>query len=384
MFMLQREVFALTLLLPAFAVLLTRGHAASAALCGVAFALAASIKPTLLVGMPAVVVWLWVRHPERARRSITLLLAASAATMAMVAGLMAWMGILGGFLEMARNYWPMYAAIDDGAIGGGIADHVTRLFGILTSAHVQWMAPALVGAWISWQSADEVVRDRLALLLLLMAAFLVYPLLGHGRHHEWLPFIYFAIMLAVTPLRPLQGSGGVSLAKAMAFLLLVVVTGQLAWLPDRLVRQMAVGDARSPSRKAVLELGERARAHGPEAHAQLLEWMDGGATALLAAGIPPATAFVYDLPFYHHTSTPYVRGLRDRFIDEISAELPPLIIRRNASGQPIVAGPGTNEPFRRVDALLSHYEICYRTDDLLLYHRRGVDWHSDAETSRAR
>jgi hypothetical protein len=349
----------------------------AAASCGAAFALAASIKPTLMVGMPALLAWLWLRRREAAWSAIAWVTIGFAATVVSIAGALWSIGVLPAFLDVAWNYWPLYAEIDDGIAGTAtITDAARRAWVILASAQVQWLAPATLAGWIAWRSGDHAVKDQVALLALMSLAYLAYSVLGHGRVHEWIPFFYFTIVLATVSLGRMPGNA-VSLARAVAFLALLFVAGRLVWLPERFVRQVTLGHPHSVAMQMQLALAERARLHGGDhVRGQLLEWMDGGATAMLVAGVEPATAFFYDLPFHHHTSTPYVRALRDRFIRELTADPPDIIVRRSAR-PPIVSGPDNARPFHRLEAMLLDYELCYEAADLELYHRRGVPWRHD-------
>jgi hypothetical protein len=114
---------------------------------------------------------------------------------------------------------------------------------------------------------------------------------------------------------------------------------------------------------------------------QPLDWAAIGVVhGMLIAQAPPATSFLYSFHFYHHISTPYIRDLRSRFIEQFDEADPAFVIEGRptlaAEGQrgrtlPWVGGKDTTRHFPALETrLLERYLPVLRSHKFTIWERR--------------
>ena len=370
-YMLEREAMAMVPVLAGVLVLSwprLSGNAGTV-LAGIAFGATAWIKPTLAIAWPFVLVWLWWR--ERRVRAIAAFLAGLALTALPVALYLLWTGSLGAFLDVVRHLWPAYAAYAPARVGWEAFAPATPL---------RWLAPAAVGAWLSWRSGNAREQQLVTLLAALAIAYAIYPALGHFWANEWLPLQYIAIALAAgclalvrKPSRSVTKSPLPDLPDLRAHFALIffmAFVGRYVWLPDEFLRQLATGNPHSAQLSEALGVASALEARGGSAlRAQPLDYNDGALTVMLAARSTLATSFIWDpgaLP-----DSPYVRSLRERLIAELVARPPDILIWSEYSiASATNAG---NDTYRELEAFMRDYRPILRTASLVVYEHQAVD-----------
>jgi hypothetical protein len=195
--------------------------------------------------------------------------------------------------------------------------------------------------------------------------FWLYPAVsGQFWLYHWLPLLYFS-MACVGLLatghegRPLSGLIGTAIMYGSA----IVVAFPIVFGDIPHPRKEGVAGV---ERMAAL-LRERLRDGDT---VQPMDWTSAGALhGLLLARARPATSFLYDFHFYHHVSTPYIKGLRQRFLDEMKTASPRFVVRGQAG--PFPTGPDTSRHFPELDRLLEANYIPVLVDPSYVVYELG-------------
>ncbi|MBD3349411.1 MAG: hypothetical protein GF400_09495 [Candidatus Eisenbacteria bacterium] len=396
---LQREYIVLLPVAAAAAVVTSRRRWPEAAkwlTVGALFGVAGVIKPGAAIGFPAVVCYgVWESAASARRyaltpgrvvastpgrvvaftpgRVIAYSLLGFALPVAAVALHLASLGALDDFLGIARGYWPLYTelsrtheVVEGSTRAGYLAREWVKLGGLSI-----WLLPAVAGSFFALFRSELGASDRrrIALLAGLAVCYALYPLIG-GKFwtYHWLPFAYFAAVLASLSL---ISRGPVR---------------HLQWIPvGALVLAVAVG-VRPPS-----ELGAQVRGDDwlpREVHradqiagyleenllegdtVQPLDWTGGALHAMLMAGAPVATRYVYDFHFYHHVSSAYIQELRKDFMDDLREARPRFIVRVETM-RPWVSGEDTVRRYSALDRFIaSEYRVARSGIGYTIHERR--------------
>jgi len=278
---------------------------------------------------------------------------------------LAWLSFthaLTPFLEIAKNYWPLYAQVNgEMAVNAGTArwlfilNQLWRLGG-----NGLWLIPALAGVYL-------VPRDqkRNAYLLASLAlCYAIYPAFsGQFFPYHYLPFVYFIILLASLALtfRP-----SFLFPLSSSILLLVILLNIRP--PSAILRQIEgrpIAAAGSRADQISLYLAK----HLEEGDTvQPLDWTGGALLAMLETRAPIATPYVFDFYFYHHVSSPYIQSLRADFLSDLQASRPRFIIEVTAIDKPWVSGEDTSRDFPELRVFLEgNYSVTIQEDDYVIY-----------------
>ncbi|MEP6914166.1 MAG: hypothetical protein ABJC89_00910 [Acidobacteriota bacterium] len=374
---LQREYFGLLTTAAALAIVLTRGLAPwiKAAASGVLVGMAMTMKPQAVLVLPALFVFIWVeagRHrPARPRGALAV---ATAAGLAVPLGLMLlylWRNqALRPFADMVRHYWPLYNELSGSRphyvlpAGSRLSYHLGHalMFGIHPGLPL--LAAASVGFAVSWRGGAFSDQDRNIVRLLIGligGAWAAVAVAGKFWPYHWLPFNYFAILLASLALvEPRIATARRGATVAAMFLLLGI---GLPWRVVPFWRPFDFPFAR------VQEISSYLEQHlAPGDTVAPLDWTEGAAHAMLIARAPLGMPFLYDFHFYHHVSSPYVRQLRQRLLDSFAASPPRFVIRVPRLA---FAGPDTSMAFPELDRFLSaRYEKAVDGQGYEIWQRR--------------
>jgi hypothetical protein len=346
---------------------------------GVLFGVAATIKPTSLIGLPAVVAFgiadargsedgvrAWIRAPVFGAIGVLLPVALTALHLASL-------GALDDFVSMARNYWPLYTELSRTHVVVSGAERAGYLLGewVDLGGRTVWLAPALLGSVFVFAGSKRGSRERRLLLLLvaLTASYCLYPVLG-GKFwtYHWFPFSYYAVLLAslalATPVR----------WKRLAWVpvaALVVAAALGVRPPGVLIGQLKGYEWAHPKAERADRIAGYLREElRPGDTVQPLDWTGGALHAMLLAEARLATPFIYDFHFCHHVSTEYVRALRERFVSALEAD-PPRFIIRTETMRPYVSGEDTERTFRAVDDFVSrNYTTAHAGFGYRVYERK--------------
>lgn len=372
---LQRE-FLLLLPVAAAAMLLHEERlpvALRAVLSGALLGVATTIKPHAIVAGP-VLLGVLLRDAEEGRRPVRSRLAlASIWVVGLTApiGLVcAWLwsaGALGAFVDIVTQYWPLYTSLTGAPpyrVVSGV-ERVRELAGgyatLVTTKRLAWTLAAVLGSTmvVRGLARGHRVSGRLWLVPGLTLAFSFYPVVaGKFWHYHWLPFGYFAALtcaLAVADrARGWSGPG--------AWVLVLFCLGMPWPRADvdphnalRLVHAREIADQ--------LIAGLR-----PGETVQALDWTGVALHAMLLARAPAATPFLEDVHFHHHVSHPYIRGLRERFLSDLTRAAPRFVIEVEQAGWD--TQPETAREFPALQAWLAgSYRVTLERPGLRVHER---------------
>jgi len=332
---------------------------------GLCFGAAFLIKPHVVLGLP--IVFLLLVLEERARRGspgwfgswmIGLACLTGVGFLLPVGGMAfsLWRnGGLGPFIEMARNYWPLYTRMTGGHEIVSAAERTTYLWKSYWEFNgLQGLfTPAALGVFLMLANAPALrPRRRLvAALLLLTFVYSLYPVLaGKFWPYHWLVFLYFLCVLAALCVVDQPGATRriLKIFPYAAFLLAVFVQPPMWRALAHQVRgevyydeKIERGDAMAAFLRARLRPGDRV---------QPLDWTGGTHQAMLAVRAELATPFLVDSCFYHDLSNPFIQRLRRRFLDSLQAAKPRFILRVLKRDMP--RGPDTTSHFLELEEVL--------------------------------
>lgn len=355
-----------------------------AVVIGLLGGIAASIKPQLALGLPALFVYLCMNGPRRApqesagllRRLLPHGMLGLLGFVLVLALVFAWLWKSGGlphFWEMLSSYLPLHVQLTgDHEMITGMARlkylfASYREFGGLSLL----LIPAMLGVYIALSESDRSSHKRLvALLFSLMALYSIYPALsGQFWDYHWMPFIYFASLCAALSLSPPAGAARSLFRRVGPLLVFTMALFLLGGPSNDFVRQVTGREPHPPKTGRVDEIADYLRSTlQPGDKVQPLDWTEGALQAMLMTGTVIATPYLYDYHFYHHVSQPYIQTLRQRFLDRLAAEQPRFIIDVYAKPQP--SGADTEPEFPALDDYIdAHYVAVHEGDGFTVLER---------------
>jgi len=285
---------------------------------------------------------------------------------------LAYSGTLPSFLEIARNYWPLYAQINGEMEILPAADRWLFILKqtIRLGGNAVWLLPAGLGLILGESTfrAHPLRRQQIFTLAGLTLAYALYPAFsGQFFDYHWLPFLYFISLLAslcLLPNAPLRWQIAATLA------LLLVVAGNLR--PPVVVLRQIAGKPIAPLGGRVDRLAGFLQQHLQRGDTvQPLDWTGGTLQAMLISRASLATPFVFDFYFYHHVSHPYIQALRSRFLQALQSSPPRFIIEITSADKPWVAGLDTSHDFPALRTFLQeNYRLVQQKEDYVIYERR--------------
>ena len=259
---------------------------------------------------------------------------------------------LTAFWDMAVHYWPLYNALSGSPRPHVILSGAARVWYVLGHSltfgvhpGLPLLAAAVLGTWLVWPSSAAVPERRhtvITLVALAATSWLSVAVAGKFYAYHWLPFQYFAILLAAQGWpnsRAADRGGGVPLV-----ILVVLLTVGVPWRFGPFWRPFTFPFAR------VEAIATYLRTHlQPGDTVAPFDWTEGAAHAMLLARAPLGVPFLYNFPLYHHVSSPYVQALRRSVLDRMNRQPPSFIVR---VPQAPFAGPDTAATFDALDHLV--------------------------------
>ncbi|UCG50535.1 MAG: hypothetical protein JSW58_10020 [Candidatus Latescibacterota bacterium] len=348
-----------------------------AVVVGALFGLSASIKPHLAIGLPVVVVFMATAIPNGSSRNAALIRSVLKYGVVSIGGFLlvialpiVWLSRNGGLLEfwaMSTRYLPLYLKlIGEHEVMSGFKRWAQiydsyRQFG----GHAVLLASGVLGTYMAlFETKLSSRQSRLVVLLaVLTLLYSTYPVLaGQFFNYHWMPFTYFASLLAALLLRPFPTESQAGLRRGFAvlmFLFLIITTVRPA---SPFVRQLSGGEPAPPGHGRVDEIAGFLGTHlMPDDRVQPLDWTSGAVHALLLSHARVATPFVYDFHFYHHVSDPYIQNLRRKFITLLEREKPRFLVLMSDKDRPI--GEDTTTEFPELERFVdANYHVVLEGD----------------------
>jgi hypothetical protein len=353
-------------------------------LIGFLFGMCALIKPQAAIGLPLVLAFAISDVGREGRIGLaiaTRLIGAAAVSLAgfavplVAAGLYLWRnGALGSFIDIARNYWPLYHELTGYKMIATGALRVKYLFlnFIDLGGMRLWLLPATVGVCValvrSGLTASQ--KRRVKLLIGLLICYGVYVLLaGKFWPYHWLPFSYFIILLSsLCVIKQPQERGEAT--KRFPVVILFMTACLTVRPPHDFLNQIRGEPPTPPKDGRVDEIAAYLKSNLREGdRVQPIEGAGGALQAMLMTEVRLATPFYYDTCFYHHITSPYIQGLRRQFIESLSATAPRFVVWIDQD-VPWFFGEDTWCDFPELRFLLdTRYRVVFRGRHYEIYER---------------
>jgi len=353
-------------------------------LIGFFFGMAALIKPTVLIGFPAVLIYNLItankavsRNPYFYATSVGIALAGIALPIAAALVYLWRSGVLPDFIDIVTGYWPLYGELS------GFYRILTGLsilkFMLLTlrsfGDYGIWAVVGVISViwYFAFAKTEKKMGSLVTLLVILSVSYYIYPIFtGQFYFYHWIPFLYLiSLLCSISAVKFVAGERiPKGLLPISVFILAMIISIKL---PSGGFRNI-YGDheLEEPWGGRADEIAEVIRSRtGPGDAVQPLDWNSGAAQGLLLARAELATRFVYDFHFYHGTSSIYIMKLRDEFITELENAPPRLIVKIVDELEPRFFTPGTDEDFFELSDLIStEYIPIAEGDGYIIYERR--------------
>lgn len=342
-------------------------------LCGIAIL----IKPSMALAFVWILVWQGNEEGSWRKFGLKLPLWLSGALMPIVIAAL-WLkslGALGAFISIGRNYTPLYMTMNGShrVISGfdRLAYDLHHL--VYPDGDVKWGALIMIVVVpLIWRQLDSIVGLKRIVLLVtgVTVCFYLYPAFsGQFWRYHYLPFwAYCCITLSVglLPLlkRPDQRAPSYAALAASCIAFAYFSYGAL-----QTFRRTSILPTQKVATQVETYLSKRLK---PLDTVQPLDWTGGIVEGMMKAHARLATSFIYDFPFYHSVSTPYVRSLRLRFISELTVARPVFILERLGEDKPWPIGPDTTRSFPELHKFINaNYEIDAASKDFNIWKRKS-------------
>ncbi|MDQ3803607.1 MAG: glycosyltransferase family 39 protein [Acidobacteriota bacterium] len=362
------------------------------AAAGALFGLSALFKPHLALGLPvvfgALVAFRWEGR-EKSRRDFFRCAAVCGLSLLAPPLLAAlWLyanSALAEFVSISFNYLPLHLALTGSQ--QNLAGFARAFYLFEQTLQFGGYGPLLLCAlFAAYHFAAQPARRRetalsFAALALCALAYLVYPTLG-GKFwdYHFMPTAYFLSLAAglcfFAPHDARRGDASAALRAWLAVAVFVAAVCLQLNLPRYSVSTLqALGPghvAPPPKGGRVDEIAAALRERvGPADTVQPLDWANGAIHAMLLARAALATEFMYDYHFYHHTSSPVVRGLRREFLSQLQQSAPRFILEVKADKPwfPAAGSPDSfPELYRHIEA---EYAVAAEGGGYVIYERKA-------------
>lgn len=340
-----------------------------------------TIKPQIVAPMPILFLGMLVRDSEaKGQRpwDVRPLIVPALACLASVAVIpllslliLAHLGGLEPFLEMVRDYWPLYAQLNGDAQVQNSKQHLldfVRASNLLNA--YRFIGLAAIGLALSAIAVGRSTRRvRVEFVTLALTGFVLLVMVAAASklwNYHFIP-VWFWLSLAA----------GLALAKqrdatdAVLVARVVVValfTLQALHPPPHLrefLRREKIVVKSGDVNEIANFLNENLR---PDDVVQPLDVSGGAVHGMFVARARLATPFINDFHFYHHVYEPYISILRDRLTTGMDATCTRFVIDFRKPWRP--TGPGTATRFRGLEAVMANYDVVLDSRNFRIHERR--------------
>jgi hypothetical protein len=339
---------------------------------GILFGLAAVIKPHAALGLLPFLLFDISNMVKR--DGISLLKASMQSGLPAAVGfilpvgivtlLLAWTDALIPFVEIAKNYWPLYAQINGALVVNTGTD---RMFNILDNlwrlgGNGIWLIPAALGVYLN--------KNKQAYLLTSLAlCYAIYPALsGQFFQYHYIPFLYFIILLSALTISISAPSAWKNYVPPILLLAVILLNVR----PSSAFTRQIQGQPIATSTDRAVEIERFLNEYLKDGDTvQPLDWTGGTLLAMLETRSPIATPYVFDFYFYHHVSSPYIRSLRADFMNDLRKSHPRFVVEVVSIDKPWVAGVDTTRDFPELRSFIeTNYVIALYKDDYVIYESK--------------
>lgn len=367
-FSLQREFIALLPILMALLIATRRKvhHSINLihVLQGVLFAIVVLIKPHLVIGLPALILYNYFHFRKEVVVKEIFFYCIKGALFVMVGffltllGPFVWiwqMGALPYFIETTLEFSPLYLqmtgqseVVDTFTRIGYILQYYLR-FGDLTP----FLLSALFGLYVFLSSVVSSSLKKIALLLLsLIFLYSFYVILG-GKFwsYHWLPFTFFVCLCAALLLYKPPTKSQLPFSRILPLIGFVLTVFNTHIVLEVLQELTA---PQQPSTHVQIRTNEIADYLNnyvlPEDTVQPLDWIRGAVGGMLYAKKAVATRYITTFQFHLNVSNPYIKNMRKDFISSLQESMPTILI--DVYERPVPFGIDTSKDFPELEAFI--------------------------------
>lgn len=302
---------------------------------GMLFAIVALIKPHLVLGIVPVLIYQATYIAKSKNQIIKSFLFEGAFALfgflLIIATSILWLldlGALEAFWEILSSYMPLYREVGDIEFRGAFADAIYILYKFTNFEELGVLLVASIFAvYVILIEKGSTETKRLSILLLsLSVVYSVCVVIG-GRMllYHWLVFMYFVSLGTAI----LIFSGTISQNKLKVFPLVLFILASMSVLH---IKDSVFSHVLQPHKKQYANKREEQikayfdKNNSDNSKIQAIHWDLPTLMAMFDLKAIPATPYVVSLQFYHHVSSPYIKGLREDFIKRMNNEMPEFII----------------------------------------------------------
>jgi len=286
---------------------------------------------------------------------------------------------LAPFLEIAQNYYPLYTQMSGGHY---VITGIKRIQFLITETlrfgdYTAWIVAGGFGYFLVAREGllPCQLRDRINVLAAMSLVCALYPTISgqFWAYHYALLAVFLCPLVTALFFTEHQVPWGGNHKFSTLVLVLALLIGPRLPLSSDFIYQVVHLEPRAPKNGRIDEIANYLREHlQPGDTVQPLDWTSGAAHALLLAKADLATSFVSDQQFYHHIESPYIVGLRKRFIRELQGAQPRYVVQMTCEDKPWPAGPTTTRKFPELSSFLdTQYNQVLVRDDFVIWERRS-------------
>lgn len=277
-------------------------------------------------------------------------------------------GALNDFLDIARNYWPLYSSINNDLLFNSIYEKIFfRLIHYFYFGGYPFLAAAAVFLYYKYNNifiSYDNILSKINLIALLCAIYSFYTLFTcQFWNYHWLPFVFFiSIFLSFSFSKKIK----IAYSFMVVFIVVLVIpiffsikySDEVFWKKYRIDRVNRISAFLKDNLK-------------PNETVQPLDWTGGAVHAMLLSKAKIATPFIYDFHFYYNLNTNYINDLRKKFINLLNLARPDYIVDITDFDKPYGKGTFTTRDFNELSEFKRiNYDTVHIERDFIIYKKK--------------
>jgi len=240
-------------------------------------------------------------------------------------------GALPDFLDIAKNYWPLYNQLTNEFKLLSKNDYHEYLIKYLqySGGHKFYIFSAFISfIYFCVNNINKKNQIKFAFLILFLLLLYCITILISAKffYYHWLPVLFFSSLLLSLCFDSITIKNKIpTLQKLIILIVLLSILLEIKTNFNKISQSDMVF-------KRNYEIAEKLSVFidkncNKNDNVQILDITDGGLHALLKSKKKIATKFLYDYYFYHHISNEYIQKIKKEFIFEIKQTKPKYIIK---------------------------------------------------------
>ncbi|UZS00137.1 glycosyltransferase family 39 protein [Chondrinema litorale] len=340
------------------------------------------IKPHLALGIIPIYIYLYNQRQNIKRFDIhcKLILYLGLGFIVISLPIFIWLWSIGSineWVEIFIKYLPLHTKLsgDHEIINSFktkinyIFDHLSLLGGLQI-----WLLPfslVLCFTYLNSKLIGSKNHKIMSLLIQMSICYFIYPAIsGQFWDYHWLPFnLFFIITSSLFLLEHFNVSFPVNNLKVLQLSIFLFIVVFAINISRDAIMQLKGLEPRQPLNGLVEELSNILKKETNENDLiQPIDWTAGGIHSMLLAKRKLATRYLYDYHFYHDISSPYIKYLRQDFINSLKKVKPSFMLVM--LDREFVSGFDTTDKFVELDNFIEENYIPFiKTEAYILYKK---------------